>query len=101
MNLLPQNPKIRIITLIAGGGVALVFLVLFASGFFAEPDLLETAEHKEGLASRSIFDRLIKKLEDDVTKMEKELVNPFYGNLKKYQWSKDTATAGKANPFIK
>lgn len=43
---------------------------------------------------------LVHVIERDITTLREELKNPFYGILRRFEWTADTAHPGKANPFL-
>lgn len=102
MNLLPQNPKTRQMTLL----VIVAGILLLGFGFFfinyftpATPEEIQRIQAEKAASGRGVSEGEVKRIEGGLTGLKKELENDFYKALRKRSVSPDTAEPGKQNPF--
>lgn len=86
------------------GIIAVVLLAGF--GFFftsyftpATPEEIKKIQEEKAKQGRGVSEGEVKKIEGNITALQKELENDFYKTLRKRSVSPDTAAPGKQNPF--
>lgn len=102
MNLLPQNPKVRQMVLIAiAAGTILVGFGFFFIMYFTPttPEEIRKIQAEKTGQGRSVSEGEVKKIEGGLNALGKELENEFYAALRKRTILRDTAAPGKQNPF--
>ncbi len=81
----------------AATAVALAAFVYLYLAFFSFPE--SQALRSEDIRKK-VSEETVRKIDQDITDIERELADPFYAGLKKNTWVPNTAVAGKRNPFV-
>lgn len=87
---------VGIVVVVLLGGFGFFFTSYFTP---ATPEEIQRIQAEKGTQGRSVSEGEVKRIEGNITALQKELENDFYKTLRKRLASPDTAAPGKQNPF--